>query len=155
MMNFLNRRRFLARLAALPALAWLLPSTAAAQAQSEAVDALIAKITGGAPLQQGRVKLDIPVLADNGNSVSLRVTVDSPMNKSERVKSLHLIAPKNPRPGVANFFFGEGAGRAQLNTRIRLSGSQGVMAIAALSDGSFWSATAEVAVTVSACWDAS
>jgi sulfur-oxidizing protein SoxY len=150
---FFDRRRFIARLAALFALP-LLPLRRA-QAQSATVDALIAQITGGAPLQKGRVKLEIPALADNGNSVSLRVMVDGAMTPATRVKSLHLIAPKNPRPGVANFFFGAGAGRPQISTRIRLSGTQDVMAIAAFSDGSFWAATAEVAVTVSACWDAS
>ena len=150
---FLNRRGFLSRVAALLALPLL--TFRRASAQSDAVDAIIGRITGGAPVQQGRVKLEIPALADNGNSVSLRVVVDSPMTVENHVKSIHLIAPKNPRPGVAGFFFGAGAGRPQISTRIRLSGSQGVIAIAAMSDGSYWSATAEVAVTVSACWDAS
>ena len=150
---FLHRRGFIARIAALMVLTFV--AQRRAFAQSEAVDSLIEKITGGAPLQRGRVKLEIPTLADNGNSVSLRVVVDSPMTPSNHVKSIHLIAPKNPRPGVASFFYGAGAGRPQISTRIRLSGSQGVIAVAALSDGSFWAATAEVAVTVSACWDAS
>ena len=153
MKKFLHRRGFIARIAALMALPFF--AQRRAFAQSEAVDSLIEKITGGAPLQRGRVKLEIPTLADNGNSVSLRVVVDSPMTPSNHVKSIHLIAPKNPRPGVASFFYGAGAGRPQISTRIRLSGSQGVIAVAALSDGSFWAATAEVAVTVSACWDAS
>lgn len=150
---FSDRRGFIARMAALFALPWLTPRSA--HAQNDAVDAIIKKITGGAVVQPGRVKLEIPALADNGNSVSLRVIVDSPMTAANHVKSIHLIAPKNPRPGVASFFYGAGAGRPQISTRIRLSGSQGVIAIAALSDGSYWSATAEVAVTVSACWDAS
>jgi sulfur-oxidizing protein SoxY len=151
------RRQFIARLAALLAvpLTMLRRAHAQTEAQTAAVDAMIAKITGGAPLGRGRVRLEIPVLADNGNSVSLRVAVDSPMTPADHVKSIHLFAPKNPRPNLANFFFGPGAGRAQVSTRIRLSGSQGVIAVAALSDGSFWTATADVAVTVSACWDAS
>jgi sulfur-oxidizing protein SoxY len=156
-MKFWHRRRFILRAAAfltLP-LATLRRAHAQTEAQTAALDAMIQKITGGAPLQRGRVKLEIPVLADNGNSVSLRVGIDSPMTPADHVKSIHLFAPKNPRPNVANFFFGAGAGRAQVSTRIRLSGSQGVLAVAALADGSFWSATAEVAVTVSACWDAS
>jgi sulfur-oxidizing protein SoxY len=148
-----DRRGFMAGAAAFFALPWL--TLRRAHAQSDAVDAIIQKITGGAAVQPGRVKLEIPALADNGNSVSLRVIVDSPMTAANHVKSIHLIAPKNPRPGVASFFYGAGAGRPQISTRIRLSGSQGVIAIAALSDGSYWSATAEVAVTVSACWDAS
>ena len=153
MTEWINRRRFFTRIAALLALPLL--NLHSARAQTTAADALLEKITGGAPLRNGRVRLEIPALADNGNSVSLRVVVDSPMTPADHVKSLHLVAPKNPRPGVASFFFGAGAGKPQLTTRIRLSGSQGVMAIAAMSDGSFWSATTEVAVTVSACWDAS
>lgn len=153
MTEWINRRGFIARIAALLALPLL--SLRSARAQTPAADALLDKITGGAPLQTGRVRLEIPALADNGNSVSLRVVVDSPMTPANHVKSIHLVAPKNPRPGVASFFFGAGAGKPQLTTRIRLSGSQGVIAIAAMSDGSFWSATTEVAVTVSACWDAS
>ena len=153
MTEWKNRRGFIARIAALLALPLL--SLRSARAQPPAADALLEKITGGAPLQTGRVRLEIPALADNGNSVSLRVVVDSPMTPANHVKSIHLVAPKNPRPGVASFFFGAGAGKPQLTTRIRLSGSQGVIAIAAMSDGSFWSATTEVAVTVSACWDAS
>lgn len=159
MKKIFARRGFLLRMAALFTLPWLTMRSAHAQnqqsVQSETAEAIIRRITGGAALQEGRVKLEIPVLADNGNSVSLRVIVDSPMTSANHVKSIHLIAPKNPRPAVASFFYGAGAGRPQLSTRIRLSGSQGVMAIAALSDGSYWSATAEVAVTVSACWDAS
>lgn len=153
MKKYSDRRGFMAGAVVLFALPWLTPRRA--HAQNDAVDAIIKKITGGAVVQPGRVKLEIPVLADNGNSVSLRVIVDSPMTAANHVTSIHLIAPKNPRPGVASFFYGAGAGRPQISTRIRLSGSQGVIAIAAMSDGSYWSATAEVAVTVSACWDAS
>lgn len=150
----IERRRWLAWLAALCALPLVPLRRAQAQAQSEAqtaaLEAMIRKVTGGAPVQRGRVQLDIPTLADNGNSVSLKVGIDG-----GRVRSIHLFAPRNPRPNLANFHFGAGAGRVQVSTRIRLSGSQTVLAIAALEDGSFWSASAEVAVTVSACWDAS
>ena len=145
----------MAQAAAALALVALPRARAQTDAQIAAVDAMIAKITGGAPLRRGRVTLEIPVLADNGNSVSLRVAVDSPMTAADHVQSIHLFAPKNPRPNLANFYFGPGAGRPQVSTRIRLSGSQSVLAVAALSDGSFWSASADVAVTVSACWDAS
>lgn len=150
-----GRRNFIARIAAIAALPLTAPHLARAQAETEAVDALVLKITGGAPVRRGRVKLDIPLLADNGNSVSLRVSVDSPMNAADYVKSIHLYATKNPRPNIANFYLGPHAGRAQISTRIRLSGTQQVLAVAALSDGSFWSATTDVEVTASACYDAS
>ena len=115
---------------------------------------MVFKVTGGATVQPGRVKLDLPVLADNGNSVSLKVSVDSPMIAASYVKSIHIYAARNPRPNVANFYLGPRAGRAQVSTRVRLGGSQRVLAVAALSDGSFWSATADVVVTLSACYDA-
>ena len=105
-------------------------------------------------MHPGRVKLDLPGLADNGNSVSLKVSVDSSMTAASYVKSIHIYAARNPRPNVANFYLGPRAGRAQVSTRVRLGGSQRVLAVAALSDGSFWSATADVVVTLSACYDA-
>ena len=111
-------------------------------------------VTRGAKVETGRVKLEIPLFADNGNSVSLKVTVDSPMTAENYVKSIHLYGPRNPRPNIANFYLGPRAGRAQLSTRVRLGGSQRVLAVAALSDGTFWSASADVVVTLSACYDA-
>ena len=149
-----NRRRrgFLARLAAL--CAWPAVNVRAADAPAESVEVMVLKLTGGAVVQTGRVKLEMPLLADNGNSVSLKVSVDSPMTADSHVESIHLYAARNPRPNVANFYLGPRAGRAQVVTRVRLGGSQRVLAVAALSDGSFWSATADVVVTFSACYDA-
>ncbi len=146
------RRSFIARIAAL--LAWPFATSRAADAPAEPVEVMVLKLTGGAAVQPGRVRLDLPVLADNGNSVSLKVTVDSPMTAADHVKSIHVYAARNPRPNVANFYLGPRAGRAQISTRVRLGGSQRVLAVAALSDGTFWSATADVVVTLSACYDA-
>jgi sulfur-oxidizing protein SoxY len=146
----LPRRGFLAQLLAL--CAW--PFAAARGADADSVEVMVFKVTGGAVVQSGRVKLELPVLADNGNSVSLKVSVDSPMTTASYVKSIHIYAARNPRPNVANFYLGPRAGRAQVSTRVRLGGSQRVLAVAALSDGSFWSATADVVVTLSACYDA-
>ena len=145
-----QRRGFLAQLLAL--CAW--PLAPARAADADAVEAMVLKVTGGAAVQSGRVKLELPVLADNGNSVSLKVAVDSPMTAASYVKSIHIYAARNPRPNVANFYLGPRAGRAQISTRVRLGGSQRVLAVAALSDGTFWSATADVVVTLSACYDA-
>jgi sulfur-oxidizing protein SoxY len=147
-----NRRKFLARLLAF--CAWPVALARAADAPADSVEVMVLKLTGGAVVQTGRVKLELPLLADNGNSVSLKVTVDNPMTADNHVKSIHLYAARNPRPNVANFYLGPRAGRAQVSTRVRLGGSQRVLAIAALSDGTFWSATADVVVTFSACYDA-
>ena len=101
------------------------------------------------------IKLSIPRLADNGHSVPLEVTVDSPMTPAEYVKSITLISARNPRPLMAKFFFGPQSGRAHVVTRVRLNGSQKVTAIAELSDGRKVEVVAEVEVTESACLDAS
>lgn len=148
-----DRRRFLACLAA----AGVLPRAAvppAAAAENDLAP-IIAKITGGRTLQAGRVKIDTPVLADNGHSVPVRLSVDSPMTTADHVKTLTLLSDRNPRPVIATYHLGPRAGRAQIATRIRLNGTQRVWAIAQLSDDSFWSGYADVVVTESACLDAS
>jgi sulfur-oxidizing protein SoxY len=152
MLKHFPRRGFLARLLAI--CAWPFAPARAADAPAESVETMVLKVTGGARVETGRVKLDLPLLADNGNSVSLKVSVDSPMTPENYVKSIHLYAARNPRPNIANFYLGPRAGRAQVSTRVRLGGSQRVLAVAALSDGTFWSATADVVVTLSACYDA-
>jgi sulfur-oxidizing protein SoxY len=102
-------------------------------------------------VQTGKVKLDIPPLVENGNTVPMTVSVASPMTANDHVKSIHVFNEKNPQPNLGNFFLGPRAGRAQVSTRVRLADSQKITAIAHLSDGSFWSVTAEVVVTLAAC----
>jgi sulfur-oxidizing protein SoxY len=104
-------------------------------------------------MHTGKVKLDIPPLVENGNTVPMTVSVASPMTAEDHVKSIHIFNEKNPQPNVGNYYIGPRAGRAQISTRIRLADSQKVVAIAQLSDGSFWSATADVVVTLAACTD--
>lgn len=115
---------------------------------------LLKEVLGVAATRTGRVTLDIPRLADNGNAVPLKVRIDSPMTAADHVATIHLVAEKNPRPLIAVFHLGPRAGRAEVNTRIRLNGTQFVMAVATMADGSRWSGTAEVDVTESACYDA-
>jgi sulfur-oxidizing protein SoxY len=107
--------------------------------------------TGGAAPRPGRVTLDIPPLVENGNAVGVTVAVESPMTEAEHVRRIALINQKNPQADVAVFHLGPRAGRARVSTRIRLATSQTVVALAELSDGSFWSAEAEVFVTLAAC----
>ena len=121
------------------------------RATAEAVAAAMREVVGEATVRQGRVHVEIPPLAENGNSVPLMVKVDSPMTESDHVKSIHVFAEQNPLPNVAHFRLGPRAGRAQVSTRIRLASSQSVVAIAAMSDGSFWSGSAEVVITLAAC----
>jgi sulfur-oxidizing protein SoxY len=111
----------------------------------------IRTVVGEAPVRNGKVKLDIPPLVENGNTVPMTVSVASPMTAEDHVKSIHVFNEKNPQPNVGNFYLGPSAGRAQVATRIRLADSQKVVAIARLSDDSFWSASADVIVTLAAC----
>lgn len=152
-MNTPVRRRFVALLAGLAAVP-LLPFRAA-HAQADSFAALLKQVTGGATVRPGRVKVDTPRLADNGHSVPLTVSVESPMTAADHVRSITLLSERNPRPLMATFYLGPKAGRAEVATRVRLNGTQRVLAVAQISDGSFWSGTAEVEVTESACLDMS
>jgi sulfur-oxidizing protein SoxY len=145
------RRRFVALLASLAA-ASLLPSRAA-RAQADPFAALLKQVTGGATVRPGRVTVDTPRLADNGHSVPLTVSVESPMTAADHVRSITLLSERNPRPLMATYYLGPKAGRAEVTTRVRLNGTQRVLAVAHVSDGSYWSGTAEVEVTESACLD--
>jgi sulfur-oxidizing protein SoxY len=109
------------------------------------------KVVGNAQVRRGRVKLELPPLIDNGNSVPLSVAVESPMTAADHVKAIHVFTEKNPLPDVVSVTLGPRAGHARMSTRVRLADTQTVVAIAQLSDGSFWSDSAEVVVTLSAC----
>jgi sulfur-oxidizing protein SoxY len=111
----------------------------------------IRKVVGSATVTPGKVKLDVPPLIENGNAVPLTVAVESPMTDAAHVRALHVFAEKNPQPSIASFHLGPRAGRARVATRIRLADSQTVVAICELSDGTFWSHTADVVVTLAAC----
>ncbi|KRQ03928.1 sulfur oxidation protein SoxY [Bradyrhizobium pachyrhizi] len=115
------------------------------------LSAAIRNVIGEANVHTGKVKLDIPPLVENGNTVPMTVNVTSSMTAVEYVKSIHIFNEKNPQPNIGNFYLGPRAGRAQVSTRIRLADSQKVTAIARLSDDTFWSATADVVVTLAAC----
>src|ERR1700709_1058485 len=122
---------------------------------AEATPAMLASairnLVGEAPVRTGKVKLEVPPLVENGNTVPLTVSVASPMTPEDYVKSIHVFNEKNPQPNIGNFFLGPRAGRAQVSTRIRLADTQKIVAIARLSDDSFWSVSVEVVVTLAAC----
>jgi sulfur-oxidizing protein SoxY len=122
-----------------------------ADATPAMLNSAIRNLVGEAPLRTGKVKLDIPPLVENGNTVPMTVSVTSPMTADDYVKSIHVFNEKNPQPYIGNFYLGPAAGRAQVATRIRLADSQKVVAIAQMSDGSFWSASVDVVVTLAAC----
>ena len=111
----------------------------------------IRNVVGEAQLRIGKVRLDIPPLVENGNTVPMTVSVASPMTATDYVKSIHVFNEKNPQPNIGNFHLGPWSGRAQVATRIRLADSQKVVAIARLSDDSFWQVAVDVVVTLAAC----
>jgi sulfur-oxidizing protein SoxY len=148
-----TRRSFLisaGRLAGTIGLVSLLPMSKA-EAAPEATAEAIRKVVGEAQIQNGKVKLDLPPLVENGNAVPLTVSVDSPMTAADHVKAIHVFTEKNPQPNVVSARLGPRAGRASISTRIRLADTQECIAIAEMSDGSFWSDRAHVVVTLAAC----
>jgi len=116
-----------------------------------AVQDAIRKLTGGAPVAKGKVRLDVLPLIENGNSVVLSVSVDSAMTPAEHVKAIHVFALQNPLPNVVSVYLGPRSGRARFTTRVRVADSQMLHAVAQLSDNSFWSDSVEVIVTLPAC----
>jgi sulfur-oxidizing protein SoxY len=124
-----------------------------ARATPDAMREAIRKLTGAAAPRRGRVKLDLPPLIDNGNAVLLSVSVDSPMTPADHVKAIHVFAEKNPQPYVVSAYLGPRCGRASISTRIRVADTQTLIAIAEMSDGSLWSDSVDVVVTLAACLD--
>src|SRR5262249_39719116 len=122
-----------------------------AQATPESMQAAIRNVVGEAPVKKGKVTIDVPALVENGNTVSLAIEVDSPMSEKDHVKAIHVFNETHPLPNVLSVHTGPRAGRAKVATRFRLADTQTVVAIAEMSDGSFWSASADVIVTLAAC----
>jgi sulfur-oxidizing protein SoxY len=134
--------------AAAPAIATGSPGTGASVlSMLEAIH----RTVGTAPVNRGKVKLELPPLVENGNAVGLAVRVESPMTQADHVKAIHVFSEKNPQPYIGTFRLGPRAGRASVATRVRLADTQTVVAICEMSDGSFWSDSANVLVTLAAC----
>ena len=147
-MNGLSRRQVLAGGAGALAIATL--GVAPAQAANNAQD-LIKAFTGGKPAAEGKVKLDLPEIAENGNTVPMTVTVESPMTEQSYVTEVLVLADGNPNAGVATFHFSPASGVAEANTRIRLATTQNIIAVAKMNDGSFVMAAKQVKVTIGGC----
>jgi sulfur-oxidizing protein SoxY len=146
----LTRRRFLVTAAGSGLALSALPGEVA-RATPESMAAAMREVSGEAEPKKGRVKLDMPVMVENGNVVPMTVSVDAPLDGPERALSLHVFAELNPNPNVLNVVLGPRMGKPQVATRIRLSTSQTVYAVAKLADGSVWSDQIELLVTLAAC----
>lgn len=129
----------------------LLLTVRRSDATPASMQAAIRSVFGNAEIGRGKVTLDIPSLVENGNTVPMTVSVDSPMTATDYVKSIHVFNEKNPQPNVIGIHLGPRTGQASIATRIRLADSQKVVAIAQMSDGSVWSGQVDVIVTLAAC----
>lgn len=147
-----KRRRFLAGTGA-AALAVALPARAQTFQPKQDVAPLVARVTGGAPIEYRDVEVELPQIAENGNSVPMRIKVASPMSAADHVTAIHVFAERNPRPAVVTFRLGPYSGRAEIETRVRLAGTQKVTVLAALSGNRFRARVVEVLVTSAACLD--
>jgi len=147
----MGRRMFLTlaggAVLALP-LAGLLPGTARAGAK-EADEMIKQKVKGA--IKEGRVKIVAPEIAENGNTVPITISVESPMTEKDYVKAIHVVAEGNPNPGVVSIALTPMLGEAKVDVRIRLAKTQNVVAVAEMSDGSAWKASQEIKVTIGGC----
>jgi len=143
----ITRRQVVLASAGLAATAWVCP----ALAQSDELAVAVSTYAAGKKITEGKVKLDIAELVDNGNVVPIAVTVDSPMTPANHVKAIAVFNEKNPQRDVVKFTLGARYGKADVSTRIRLATTQKLVAVAQMSDGTFWSHTVEVIVTLAAC----
>jgi sulfur-oxidizing protein SoxY len=122
-----------------------------ARATPEALQAAVRAFSSGREPRDGRVRLVIDELVENGNAVPVTVAVDSPMTEAEHVLRIALFTLRNPQPEVAVFHLGPRNGRAQVSTRMRMATSQPVTAVAVMNDGSVWQHRVEVIVALAAC----
>jgi sulfur-oxidizing protein SoxY len=120
-------------------------------ADKKAVDEMIAKFAGGKTPVAGKVNLDLPEIAENGNTVPISISVDSPMTAQSHVTEVLVVGDGNPRPGVATFHFSPASGAAEASTRIRLAKTQNITAVAKMNDGSVFMGTKQVKVTIGGC----
>ena len=142
-----QRRDLLALGLAAGAIAWVRP----ALAQAPDLRAAIRAYAGDAPVRAGKVRLDVAPLVENGNTVPISVTVDNPMTAADHVTGIAVFNERNPQREVVEFQLGPRAGRAAVSSRIRLATSQQLVAVARLSDGTCWSHSVDVVVTLAAC----
>ena len=143
-----NRRAVLAGIGAGAAALAVAPKLALAD--KAAADELISKVLGGIAPKDGKVKIKLPQIAENGNTVPFTISVDHPMTEASYVKAIHVLADGNPLPAVASFYFTP-TGKAEVSMRMRLGKTQDVRAIALLSDGTAWQASQEIKVTIGGC----
>jgi sulfur-oxidizing protein SoxY len=119
-------------------------------AAKEAADEA-AKFTGGKEAMKGKITIELPEIAENGNTVPLTVSVDAPMTAEDYVSDVLVVSEGNPNPGVVTFHFTPLSGKAEAQTRIRLAATQNIVVVAKTSKGEFYTAQKQVKVTIGGC----
>jgi sulfur-oxidizing protein SoxY len=150
-LEIVDRRDFLVRAAAMAAVSIALAEPGAAQDRPQSLEEALKKIMGDAKPVDGKIILELPEIAENGNTVPFTLSVDSPMTEANYVKALHILASGNPQADVASFSFTPLSGKAAASSRMRLAKTQDVVAIAELSDGKFLLGKRTVKVTIGGC----
>jgi len=145
-----DRRTFLVAAGALSG-AWVLPAGAIAQEPAAGWEQAVQAVLGAAKPTDVKMLLEMPEIAENGNTVPFTVSLDNPMSDKDYVKAIHVIATANPQPGVATFHFTPLSGKAAASSRARLARTQDVIAIAELSNGTFLMSKRSVKVTIGGC----
>ncbi|MCW8835182.1 MAG: thiosulfate oxidation carrier protein SoxY [Rhodospirillales bacterium] len=146
----LDRRQVLTAAGAV-AVAGFVMGPGFAFAKPEDAAARVKEATGGAAVKEGRITIQLPQIAENGNTVPVTVSVESPMSDADFVKVAHIFVDGNPTPDVASFHFSPMSGKADFSTRIRLAKTQNVIVVAQMSDGSFFTASQQIKVTIGGC----
>jgi sulfur-oxidizing protein SoxY len=144
-----TRRETLALAAIASLAAFLAPKMA--MADEQAVAAEIKKLYGDRKVDSGKVKLDVPEIAENGLVVPVNVEVESPMTEADYVKAVHVFADGNPAPGVVSYRFTPACGKAAASTRMRLAQTQNIVCIAEMSNGDLHMTKSNVKVTIGGC----
>jgi sulfur-oxidizing protein SoxY len=126
---------------------WSEGARAAAKEAAEEV----AKFTGGKEATKGKITIELPEIAENGNTVPLTVSVDAPMTAENYVSDVLVVSEGNPNPGVVTFHFTPLSGKAEAQTRIRLAATQNIVVVAKTSGGEFYTAQKQVKVTIGGC----
>ncbi len=147
----INRRELLLGFGVAGAAAVLLAHGSAPAQADDGWEAALKKVIGDAEPIEGKVTLDMPEIAENGNTVPFSISVDSPMTEQEYVKAVHVFSTGNPQPVVATFHFSPQSGKAAVSSRMRLAKTQDIVTVAELSNGKFALAKRTVKVTIGGC----
>ncbi len=145
-----HSRRAALKLAGFAGLA-LIVTPGSAAATPEEVTSAIAKLYGEKKFESGKIKLDVPEIAENGLVVPINVEVESPMTDADHVKAVHIFAEGNPLPNVLSYKFTPACGKAAASARMRLAQTQNVVCIAEMSNGALYKTTATIKVTIGGC----